>query len=139
MNEKSLTESPAFKRIIPFAAYMFFIFAFDLLKPLIPEGALADNFTAIMYLIKILVVLVLLVIYWRSYDELRMDQISGTHITGAITIGSVVFILWINMDWDFAKLGASESYDPNILPEKLFYAFVAVRLFGTALVVPVVE
>ena len=43
------------------------------------------------------------------------------------------------MDWDFATMGSSEAYDPGILPEKAYYTFIAVRLAGTALVVPVFE
>ncbi len=139
MTESKLTQSPAFKRILPFAVYMVFIFAFDLLKPLVPEGVWADNFIALTYPIKILTVTGILIYFWKSYDELRFDQLKSVHILGAVAVGVIVFALWINMDWDFATLGSSAAYDPTGLPGSTYYAFIAVRLAGTALVVPVFE
>jgi CAAX prenyl protease-like protein len=135
----SITQKPGFKRILPFATYMLFILAADLLKPLMPEGVLADNFTAFFYPVKIFAVALMLVLFWKSYDELRLDQLKVLHIIGALLTGSVVFLLWINMDWDFATLGSSEIYDPGVLPEKGYYAFISARMAGTALVVPVFE
>ncbi len=139
MTQNRLTDSPAYKRILPFAVYLILLTVFDLLKPLMPEGVLTDNFTAITYPIIILIVTGILIYYWKSYDELRFDNIKATHLLGAIATGAVVFVLWINMDWDFATLGSSEPYDPRILPGKTYYAFLAVRLAGTALIVPLFE
>jgi len=139
MKEKSLINSPAFKRVLPFAAYMGLIIVFDLLKPFVPTGAIADNFTAITYPVKILAAAGILVYYWKSYDELRFAELKGVHVMGALLTGVVVFVLWINMDWDFATLGSSDSYDPGILPGNTFYAFIALRMAGTALVVPLFE
>lgn len=139
MKEKKLTDSPAFKRILPFAVYMGLIFVFDLLKPLVPAGVFADHFTAITYPVKILAVTGIVIFYWKSYDELRFDQLKAVHILGALATGVIVFVLWINMDWDFATLGSSVAYDPASLPGNTYYAFLAVRLAGTALVVPVFE
>ena len=139
MSEESLVQNPGFKRVLPFATYMLFILFYDPLKSLIPAGALADNFTAVIYPVKILAATAILIFYWKSYDELRPDKLNALHILGALVTGIIVFILWINMDWDFATMGSSEAYDPRILPEKAYYSFIAVRLAGTALVVPVFE
>ncbi len=139
MTDNQLIQSPAFKRILPFAVYMVLIFLFDLLKPIMPEGVLTDNFTAITYPIKILAVTAILIYFFRSYDELSFDNLKAAHVLGALATGVVVFVLWINMDWDFATLGSSEAYDPRILPGKTYYAFLAVRLAGAALVVPLFE
>ena len=139
MKENKLTDSPAFKRILPFAVYMIFIFVFDLLKPLVPAGFLTDNFTAITYPVKIMMVTGILMYYWKSYDELRFDQLKAVHVLGALATGVIVFLLWINMDWDFATLGSSEVYDPSKLKGNMYHSFLAVRLAGTALVVPVFE
>ena len=115
------------------------IVVFDLLKPFVPSGVLLDNFTAVIYPVKILAVTGILIYYWKSYDELRFDNIKAVHLLGALATGVIVFVLWINMDWDFATLGSSEAYDPAILPGGTFYAFLAVRLAGTALIVPIFE
>ncbi len=139
MTQNKLSDSPAFKRILPFAVYMVLIFAFDLLKPLMPEGFLTANYTAITYSVRILTVAAILIYCFKSYDELSLDNLKAVHVLGALAAGAVVFVLWINMDWDFATLGSSEAYDPRILPGKTYYAFLAVRLAGTALVVPLFE
>jgi CAAX prenyl protease-like protein len=139
VNKDSFLQSPAFKRIFPFAVYMVFILIFDLLKPLIPEGALADNFSAVIYPIKIFAVIAALVFCWKYYDELHVGHLKAVHITGAVVTGVIVFVLWINMDWDFATIGNQEAYNPGILPGWAFYAFIAVRMAGTALVVPIFE
>lgn len=139
MTDESLTKKPGFRRVLPFAAYMLFILAYDLLRPLVPAGALADNFTAVMYPVKILTVTVILICYWRSYDELRPDLLTAGRILAALVTGVAVFVLWINMDWDFATIGGAEAYNPRTLPGKAYYAFITVRLAGAALVVPVFE
>lgn len=139
MPQNKLTDSPAFKRILPFTFYLSLLFVFDLLKPLMPEGVLTDNYSAITYPVVILAVTVILIYFYRSYDELRYEKLEIVHLLGALATGTVVFVLWINMDWDFATLGSSEAYDPRILPGRIYYAFLAVRLVGTALVVPVFE
>jgi CAAX prenyl protease-like protein len=139
MNKDSLLQHPGVKRSLPFATYMLFILASDLLKPLMPAGVLTDNFTAIIYPVKILAASVLLIIFWKSYDELRLNELKVKYIPAAIVTGVIVFLLWINMDWDFATVGDTDLYDPNSLPQRFFYAFLAVRLTGTALVVPIFE
>ncbi len=139
MNKQSLLQQPWFSRVLPFAVYMLFTMAYDLLKPIVPGGIIADNFTAIMYPVKIAAVTALLLYFWRSYDELRLDGLKTLHIFGAVATGVIVFIFWINMDWGFATFGSSESYDPRVLPQNPYYAFLAVRLAGTAFVVPVFE
>ncbi len=139
MKKESLFQKPEAARIVPFAAYMLFILAYDLLKPMIPAGVLADNFTAIIYPVKILTVTALLIFYWKSYDELHWDGLKPIHIAGALAIGIIVFVLWINMDWDFATMGNQEAYDPGRLSKGTYYAFLSVRLAGAALVVPVFE
>ncbi len=139
MTQSKLIHNPAFKRVLPFAVYMLLIIVFDLLKPLMPEGALLDNFFAITYPVKILGAAGILLYYWKSYDELRFDQLKAVHVLGALATGVMVFVLWINMDWDFATLGSSDAYDPRVLPDKAYYGFLAVRLAGTALIVPVFE
>jgi CAAX prenyl protease-like protein len=139
MTENKLTDSPAFKRILPFAVYMILIFVFDLIKPLMPAGVLTDHFTAITYPIKILAVTGILIYYWKSYDELSFDKLKVVHVLGALATGVIVFVLWINMDWDFATLGSSEAYNPGSLNGNMYYAFLSIRLAGTALVVPVFE
>ena len=52
----------------------------------------------------------------------------------------LVFVLWVNMDWDFATMGDLRGFDPflnaNASGRNLL---IFSRLFGAALVVPVME
>lgn len=126
-------------RSLPFAAYMLFILIQDMLLPLVPEAIAAVWLTPIIYTIKIVAVVGVLIYFWRSYDELRMEKIEAVNIVYAVVIGIVVFALWINMDWKFATIGTPAIYDPHKLSQNWFYAFAAIRMFGTSLVVPIFE
>ncbi len=61
------------------------------------------------------------------------------HAITALATGLLVFVLWINMDWNFATMGTPDAYDPGILPLKWFYAFILVRIFGASVIVPIFE
>lgn len=139
MSKEMLVQKPWFGRVLPFGIYMLFILAYDLIQPLLPEGFISDNLTAIIYPIKILSVTAVLIYFWKSYDELRFAALKAVHFIGALVAGVIVFILWINMDWDFATFGEPEGYDPRNLSENLFYGFIGTRLIGTSIVVPFFE
>ncbi len=124
---------------LPFAAYMLFILIQDMLLPLVPEAIAAVWLTPIIYTIKITAVVGVLIYFWRSYDELRMEKIEAVNIVYAVIIGIIVFVLWINMDWKFATMGTPAIYDPHKLSQNWFYAFVVIRMIGTSLVVPIFE
>lgn len=82
-----------------------------------------------------------LLYFWKSYGEISLSDLKdpGRTFTSIIS-GFVVFVLWINMDWDFARAGAKAGLDPAGLGDGglgLFY--MAVRLMGSSLVVPLME
>ncbi len=133
-----IIQTPWFKRALPFAIYMLFILISDLLESVLPEGMTAD-IIPILYPVKILAVTVVLVIFWKSYSELRLEAFTVGHIFAALGTGVLAFVLWIHADWDFATMGTLDAYDPNILPEKWFYAFIGVRIFGASVIVPIFE
>ena len=54
----------------------------------------------------------------------------------SLVFGLVVFILWINMDWDVTTMGSPDAYDPGVLPSALFYIFIVIRIFGASVIVP---
>lgn len=134
-----MVRQPWFPRVFPFAVYMLFILLHDLVGKTLPPGPLATHLIAVTYPVRILCVVAALVWLWGSYDELRGDRFKPGNLLLSIGVGALVFVLWIHMDWDFAVMGDREAYDPRTLPGGWFYPFVAVRLFGAAMVVPVFE
>ncbi len=130
---------PWLTRALPFAVYMLFIVIHDLLNYVLPEHISVIYLTPLTYTLKIMVVGVLLIVFWKTYDELRQFRFKFLPFILAAAVGVIVFILWINMGWDFAIMGAPEFYNPRNLPSSFYYLFIGVRLFGAAVVVPIFE
>ena len=130
-------------RIIPFAVFMAFIGVQQLLEWSVVKGWLELSAQQMLYLYPLKAVLVtgLLLFFWRKYTELHLADFKNfTHTIASILLGLLVFILWINMDWGFATFGESKGFDPflidNVTTRNLL---IFSRLFGAALVVPVME
>lgn len=134
-----MTQTPWFPRVLPFGLYMAFILIQDLIGRVLPQGPMLDHLTAWMYPVKIIVVIAALIYCWKSYDEIDWKQLRGAGLVSALGVGVLVFVLWINMDWDFAVMGGQTVYDPTSLPGGWLWPFVAVRLLGAAVVVPIFE
>ncbi len=135
----SFFQEPWFKRALPFAIYMLFILLHDLLARSLPSGYLSGHLLTVTYPLRIIAVIAALAVYWKSYDEIDRSGLTPWGVSYALVIGTIVFVLWINMDWPWATMGDMEAYNPRTLPETGFYAFVAVRLFGASVVVPIFE
>jgi CAAX prenyl protease-like protein len=124
----------AWARILPFAAYVFFIVAADLLARL---GFAAAELRW-LYAVKIGVVTLLLACFWREYRELR-NILPGPKVTMvAIAAGVAVLALWVNLNADWMIVGSASGFDPRN-GGQIDWALVLVRIAGAALVVPVME
>ncbi len=132
-------DTPGFRRILPFAVYMGFLLVGDLLERIVPPSFAETHLSAVLYPVQILAVVAVLALFWGSYEELRRPALRWGQTAVAAGVGVVVFVLWINMDWGFATMGTPDAYDPRVLPPAGYHAFLAVRIFGAAVVVPVFE
>ncbi|MDX2480560.1 MAG: CAAX prenyl protease-related protein [Desulfuromusa sp.] len=130
-------------RIIPFAAFMAFIGVQQLLEWSVAKGWLELSAQQMLYLYPLKTVLVtgLLLFFWRKYSELNFADFKNLiHTVASILLGLLVFILWINMDWGFATLGESKGFDPFLIDDDTTRnLLIFSRLFGAALLVPVME
>ncbi len=130
-------------RIVPFAVFMGFIGIQEGVVSLVEQGwlLLSEQQLLFLYPIKTLVVFALLLFYARRYTELNFCDLHKLADTAlSILVGVVVFILWINMDWDFATLGASRGFDPTLIADDgVRSSLIVFRLLGAALVVPIME
>lgn len=120
-------------RVLPFATYMAFIALGDLLARV--------GYSAVelrwLYAVRIFAVVVVLVIF-SPFAELKPFRITVRDALISIGVGVVVWYLWINLNASWMVLGQSAGFDPRN-DGQLDLMLVAVRLFGAALVVPVME
>jgi CAAX prenyl protease-like protein len=124
----------ALPRVAPFLAYLSFIFIADMLGRL---GVAAQDLRW-LYAVKIGVVLGLLLYWRRSYTELRWTPLGARAILGALAGGVVVFLLWINLDASWMRIGNPDGFDPRT-DGRIEWSLVVLRIAGAALVVPVME
>lgn len=104
-------------RIIPFAVFMAFIGLHQFLQWLGDQGLIDISAQQLLYLypVKALLVAVLLFFFWNEYDELHFSDYRQVGSTlGSILLGLLVFVLWINMEWDFATFGQNKGFDPYL-------------------------
>lgn len=133
-----LLEKPWVPRVLPFGVYMAFIALEPYITQLAP-ASLSAVMPAFVYAVKTVCVIAALLAFRKSYDELKgfRPNMSGSLLS--VAAGAVVFVLWINMDWDFAVVGGQKVFDPASIPDGYRKLFFAVRIFGAAIVVPVFE
>ena len=130
-------------RIIPFAVFMLFIGLQQVLEWTVVKGWLELTAQQMLYLypIKALLVTGLLIFFWRKYSELHFADFKNIiHTVASILLGLLVFILWINMDWGIATFGESKGFDPFLITDDTTRnLMIFSRIFGAALVVPIME
>ncbi len=128
-------------RVIPFAAFMAFIGAGELLR-LLPAQALPlpGPLEAWLYPPRVLAAVLLLFHYRREYSELRLSDLRAVPVSVAVLSGLAVYFLWVRMDWPWAVMGQAQGFDPAAIADPTARAaFLTVRIVGAVAVVPVME
>jgi CAAX prenyl protease-like protein len=121
-------------RVAPFALYMLFVALRPLLAPLLGP-ALPWS-----YALQIGAVMLLLAWAMPRCDELwRNVGVSFQSVVLALAAGLVVFLLWIRLDLPWLSFGQDASFDPPMHDGLPDYAWLIIRVFGAAMVVPVME
>ena len=131
-------------RILPFAAYLAFLalgggiaWLSRTVPVLAPWSAVADLW---LYPVKTAVVLGILAYYWRDFTELKGKAFAdGKEVILALAIGLLVYVAWVRMDWPWAMQGNPEGYDPFKAGAGVGGLLAGVRIFGAAVVVPIME
>lgn len=130
-------------RIVPFAVFMGFIGLQQGVEWAVARQwvELSEQQLLFIYPLKAIIVALLLLLYWRSYQELTWSDLRRlSHTSASIALGLLVFVLWINMDWDFASIGEAGGFDPTLVKsDALRSSLIGFRLFGAVLVVPLME
>ena len=103
------------------------------------ESYLDPAWFPIAYIVKAVLVTAALVRLRRPYADLKYDR---RVILPSVAIGLLVFALWVWIDKvvPYPHFGSRSAFDPTPLQGSAWWpAFLAVRLYGLALMVPVME
>ncbi len=129
MNRRS---HPALARVLPFATYIAFLVA---------ESAAGGRFDGRwLYAAQIAAVAALLAWFWPSYQELRSPvRAPARDWLFGLATGAIVFVLWINLDFGWAQLGAGRGVAGELAGDAERGVGILLRVIGAVLVVPVME
>jgi hypothetical protein len=128
--------NPILSRALPFGVFVAFIAASGPLESVAASFGMDPRW---WYGIRILVVAVLLGWFWRSYVELwPVVGVRGLDWLLSVAVGVIVFVLWINLDFEPLVFGAPPGFDPRT-QGSMDWTLVLVRIAGAALLVPVME
>lgn len=119
-------------RILPFAVYVAFIVISDLF------GRLGLQDMRWLYPVKIAIVSLMLLAFWRHYTELVRWDVRPRDFLLAVAVGVLVLVLWVNLNAHWMVVGSSTGFDPRD-DGRINWVWVAIRIVGAALVVPVME
>jgi CAAX prenyl protease-like protein len=117
---------------LPMAVFLFFTWI----------GSQGHWLFPVSYVVKTLLTGALLLLFWRRYTTVRW-----THLGLGFLVGVVGLVQWVGMEkfllhvWPhYPRLGA-DIFDPTVQIQAALprYLFLAVRLLGPVLVVPVME
>jgi hypothetical protein len=92
-----------------------------------------------LYPAKTLAVVAALVYFWKHYEELRTAHAKQSFVL-AVLVGLVAIVIWIRIDPYYPKFGKRAVFDPTTIPSVAQRSiFLAIRVFGAVIVVPVME
>ncbi len=133
-DEGPLFTRAAWARILPFLTYILFILVAELL------GRFGWNAHDLrwLYAVKISAVMLVLFLFRRHYTELRDARLGAGAAAVALVAGFVVLVLWVSLNADWMIVGSPDGFKP-VDGGRIDWLMVAVRIFGAALVVPVME
>jgi CAAX prenyl protease-like protein len=124
---------PLLARGLPMALYLVF------LAVSAPVGAPFDG--RWLYALQIALVGAALAFFARDYVELvEVRPVARADWLWALVIGVGVCLLWVNLDGGWLRMGVAKSAFIPVGPDgQLIWPLIVVRIFGAALVVPVME
>lgn len=127
-----IVRAPWFPYVAPFATFMVFTYG----------GAQWPQAAHLWYLAKTVVVGGMLWGFRRHYAELGWGGTARNWLVAAI-VGVIVLVVWVAPEGVLAplRIGEDTGFDPHSfgLEVTVTWAVIAVRVFGAAVVVPVME
>jgi uncharacterized protein len=129
--------------IIPYVAPMFAYVGLTALEGYVPQlmGSPSPAWYPVAYGIKLVLVALLAWHYRATWNDFRPAPSLGKIALGVLT-GLLVCAAWVGLDGLYPTvkfLGSRSAYDPLALGAALRWAFIAERLLGLVVLVPVIE
>jgi CAAX protease family protein len=125
------------REIVPYLLPIFVFLGLTSLESYLPD----PKWYPVAYSFKVLIVALLLWHFRGTWRDLKpAPRLSA--IVLAVFTGLIVYVLWVGLEgWypTFAFLGARTGLDPRALPAGWKWPFIAVRLCGLVLLVPLME
>lgn len=138
-----MVKNQTLARTAPFVLFMSWIALEEILRSHAIRGivGVSDHLLLWIYPCKAFSTALLLFLFRRNYSELRWRDLSSLMASfTAVATGIFVFLLWIRMDWSWATTGTPQGYNPTLVSDYFtFILLISCRLFGAALIVPVME
>ena len=138
---ESTTSAPS---VVPYVAPMVGFLALTAAEGYLPtRGGGVDPFWyPVVYALKVAIVAVLAWMSRSAWRDLQPRPGPGA-LALATALGLGVAALWVGLDGLYPELpfagGKRSSFDPNAMPRAGMIAFVAVRLLGLVILVPLIE
>jgi len=131
--------SPVVPRIAPFCIFAAFILSKEIHSAL--AGEIGLNAFLIIYMLQIALVSVTIYIFYRQYSEIVWnDLLNFKHVMLSTAAAILVFVVWVTFGQHLLVMGSTQSPDlSGIQPDALRFSFIAIRLIGAVIVVPVME
>lgn len=131
-------------RVLPFGIFVALIGLQEVIALFNRWGLVdIDLVRASLYLYPLRAVLagLAVILFWRSYDEIDFsDILKLRNLAVGLFAGVLVFVLWINLDWELKINGAAVPFDPSVLGSGLPKAgIIIIRTLSASLIVPVIE
>lgn len=132
-----MPDRQALARVLPFAIFILFLALEDLAGYWLGQS----HDIRWLYPVKAGLAAAALIALARGYGELHHLPHNRTWLwLWSPAVGALIFLLWINLDFGWLKLGESAGYDPRGTAEgEIDWRLATARLAGAALVVPLVE
>jgi CAAX prenyl protease-like protein len=94
-----------------------------------------------LYPVKTFAVALLLYAYRGDYHEFSWSDLArGKSSAVAVIVGIITCVMWVLTDWTLNLTGASQGFDPGLLPQGAVRILMTLtRVAGAVLVVPLME
>ncbi len=132
---------PVWPYVLPLGGFLA-LTALEGQLPTGPSGAADPFWYPLVYALKIAVVCVLLWICRSKLRELRPWP-TPIGIALALGLGLLVALLWVGLDGRYPAIpflsGSRVAFNPSTIPPPGRYLFLAIRMLGLVVVVPIIE
>ncbi|WP_152051942.1 CAAX prenyl protease-related protein [Tautonia marina] len=143
MSTESKHEVASLWTFVPYVAPMLAYILLTQAEAFIPEEQ-QTSWYPVAYTVKAVLTAIIMVVFGRSaWADLKKTPAIGGWVL-AVVLGVMVTVVWVGIDGLYPPLpflggGTREGFDPGVLGPASFWGFVAIRMIGLVVLVPIFE